>query len=240
LIITSATYRQASHARDDLAKVDPRNLLLARQTRLRLEGEIIRDAALCASGQLNRTVGGPSVRPPQPGGVYSFTQVPKQWEVATDGNRYRRGMYTFFYRSVPYPLLTLFDAPDFQTTCTSRNRSNTPLQSLALANDDAFLELARHMAQRLIHEVPGRFDASLKPRMNRAFMLTVCRRPTTSELNYLTEYVQRQTASFSADPSSATQLLGNISLQNQSPAQVAALVYACRTLMNTDNFVTRE
>lgn len=129
LIATSAVYRQSSRMRADLIAKDPRNLLLGRQERLRLDAEIVRDAALCASGLIDRTIGGPSVKPPQPDGVYAFTQTPKKWDTEKGPNRYRRAMYTFFYRSAPYPLFTTFDSPDFQSVCTRRNRSNTPLQS---------------------------------------------------------------------------------------------------------------
>jgi hypothetical protein len=147
LIVTSATYRQASHTREDLRIVDPRNRLLARQNRLRLDAELVRDAALTASGLLTRTVGGPSVFPPQPDGVYALTQVPKNWMADTGPNRYRRGMYTHVWRSAPHPGLTTFDAPDGTLTCTRRNRSNTPLQALTLLNDTAFLECAETLAK---------------------------------------------------------------------------------------------
>src|SRR5690606_26346530 len=118
-----------SHARPELAERDPRNLWLARQERVRLEAEIIRDAALSASGLLHPVIGGPSVHPPQPEGVYSFTQTKKQWKADEGADRFRRTLYTMFYRSAPYPLFTTFDAPDFQNVCTRRGRSNTPLQA---------------------------------------------------------------------------------------------------------------
>src|SRR5690606_10190171 len=130
LIVTSSTYRQSSAYREDLHERDPRNELLARQNRLRVEAEIVRDAALAASGNLDRTIGGPSVHPPQPDGVYSFTQNQKRWVPDRGGNRFRRAMYTEFFRSAPHPLFATFDTPDFQTVCTRRARSNTPLQAL--------------------------------------------------------------------------------------------------------------
>ena len=103
LILTSAVYRQCSHTREDLAAVDPLNQLLARQNRIRLDAEIVRDAALSASGKLNGKIGGPSVQPPQPAGVYAFTQNRKNWRTATGDDRFRRGMYTMFYRERPLP-----------------------------------------------------------------------------------------------------------------------------------------
>src|SRR5690606_37047121 len=108
---------------------DPGNYLLGRQSRFRVEAEIVRDQALAASGLFTTTIGGPSVHPPQPDGIYNFTQNKKNWPTETGPDRYRRTLYTMFYRSAPYPLLSTFDAPDFSTVCTQRVRSNTPLQS---------------------------------------------------------------------------------------------------------------
>jgi hypothetical protein len=232
LIVTSATYRQSSRARPDLEDTDPRNVLLARQTRLRLEAEIIRDAALAASGLLDRTLGGPSVRPPQPDGVYAFTQQAQKWETSTGRDRYRRGLYTFFYRSAPHPLFGTFDAPDFQTTCTRRGRSNTPLQSLALANDPAFLECAQALAARVIRECPGAFDERLEERLARAFHLALQRAPTATELGLLRGHVDRQRARFSSAPTEAAAL--------GSDTDTAAITSAARVLFNLDAFITRE
>ncbi|HYR57341.1 MAG TPA: DUF1553 domain-containing protein, partial [Chthoniobacteraceae bacterium] len=153
LIVTSATYRQSSKARPELAEKDPRNLLLARQERVRVEAEIVRDAALSASGLLDPTIGGPSVHPPQAEGVYTFTQNKKKWDADAGPNRFRRALYTTFYRAAPYPLFSTFDAPDFQSVCTRRARSNTPLQALTVANDPAFLEIAAGLARRALLDV---------------------------------------------------------------------------------------
>src|SRR5439155_6979035 len=112
LIVTSATYRQASRRRPELEEPDPYNRLLARQLRMRLEAEILRDSALVASGLFTPAIGGPSVYPPIPEGTMAITQVKREWPTATGPDRYRRGMYTFFYRSIPHPGLALFDAPD--------------------------------------------------------------------------------------------------------------------------------
>src|SRR5262249_57221529 len=131
---TSATYRQSSKARPDLATVDPRNRLLARQSRLRLEAEFIRDCGLATGGLLTEKVGGPGIFPPQPEGIYRFTQIDKHWKASTGPDRYRRGLYTYFWRSAPHPSLTVFDAPAGTTTCTPRNRSITPPQAPPLLN----------------------------------------------------------------------------------------------------------
>jgi hypothetical protein len=245
LIVNSATYRQSSKARTDeprLAEIDPRNLLLARQERLRVEAEIVRDAALSASGLLNTRIGGPGVRPPQPDGVYAFTQVNKRWMTATDDERYRRALYTFFVRSAPYPLFTTFDAPDFQTVCTRRARSNTPLQSLTLANDSAFIEIAQGLAMRLARDLPGGFASRLDDRLRHAFRLTLTREPQAAELAVLRGYVERQVKGFEARPDSAIGLVGDkpLTVGGLTRAEAAALTAAARVLFNTDNFITRE
>ncbi len=220
MIVTSSTYRQSSSARPDLAERDPRNVLLARQERLRVEAEVVRDAALSASGLLRTTIGGPSVRPPQAEGVYAFTQNVKPWNAAQGDARYRRGMYTMFYRSAPHPLFSTFDTPDFQVVCTRRARSNTPLQALTVANDEAFVEFATALAERVTREVP---EEDLARRLKRAFALCLCREPSARELAILTTYYERQlTAAPGAKP------------------RLTPLALACRAILNTDNFITRE
>lgn len=241
LIVTSATYRQASTARPDLNEVDPRNLLLARQERLRVEAEIVRDAALSASRLLNPKIGGPSVRPPQPEGVYAFTQNKKNWVAAPDAERFRRALYTQFFRSAPYPLFTTFDSPDFQQVCTRRFRSNTPLQALTLANDPAFLEIAQGLAARLVREVPGAFSATLNARLQHAFALCFSRPPNATELAALRAYVERQVQAFTNQPASAAALVNKeLTKAGLTEAQAGALAAAARVLFNTDNFITRE
>ncbi len=188
IIVTSATYRQSSKVRPDLAEKDPRNLLLARQERVRVEAEIVRDVALSASALLDSTIGGPSVYPPQPDGVYSFTQKGKTWKADTNGNRFRRGMYTQFYRSAPYPLLTTFDSPDFSNVCTRRARSNTPLQALNVANDPVFLEIAEGLAKRVEKEAT---TDDTDARLRRVFALCLSREPSPGELTILRGYAAK-------------------------------------------------
>jgi hypothetical protein len=147
LIVTSHTYRQSSAVRPELRAKDPNNHLLARQQRLRLDAEIVRDVALTASGLLSPKLGGPPVYPPIPDGVMGQGQVKRTWTVSKGADKYRRGIYTFLYRASPPPALTVFDAPDGYTTCTRRLRSNTPLQALTLMNDAAFFEFATALEQ---------------------------------------------------------------------------------------------
>ncbi len=202
-----------------------------------MEGEIVRDAALCASGLLDPTIGGPSVRPPQPDGIFAFTQTKKTWTASTGPSRFRRALYTLFYRSAPYPLLSTFDAPNFQTTCTRRPRSNTPLQSLTLANDPAFLEIAQGFAARLLREMPA---ASLDERLRRAFRIALGREPAGQEFAVLSAYTRDQAADFAADAAAARAVAGPELAKSSAPAEAAALVAAARTLFNTDTFITRE
>jgi hypothetical protein len=244
LIVQSATYRQSSHTRADLESVDPRNRLLARQSRIRLEAEIVRDAALEVSGLLDRRIGGPSVYPPQPEGIYKFTQVPRTWKTSTGPDRYRRGLYTFFQRSAPYPALTVFDAPDATSTCTRRGRSNTPLQALTLLNDRAFLELAQGLAERVLREIP-QGDTE---RLRHAFRLCLAREPSPHEAKRLGEYLNAQRAEYRAAPAEAKKLLdsaGKLDAAPELPPNVdiperAAWTVVARVLLNLDEFITRE
>ncbi len=142
LIVTSHTYRQSSSNRPELREKDPNNYLLARQTRLRLDAEVVRDVALTASGLLSPKLGGPPVYPPIPDGVMGQGQVKRVWAVSKGADKYRRGLYTFIYRASPPPSLNVFDAPDGFSSCTRRIRSNTPLQALTLMNDSGFFEFA--------------------------------------------------------------------------------------------------
>jgi hypothetical protein len=240
LIVSSATYRQSSQARPELATIDPLNRLLARQNRVRVEGEIVRDAALGASGLLVDEIGGPSVRPPQPEGVYAFTQNKKKWDAATGDDRYRRGLYTVFFRSAPYPLLTTFDSPDFQTTCTRRVRSNTPLQALTIANDPAFIEMARGLAKRLCLKAAGS-SATVDDCLKLAWVLCLSRAPSNEQLDILRSYYERQRAAFQQDENAANELIGDAFDNTKLPsAEAAALVCVARAILNTDAFITRE
>ncbi len=177
LIVTSATYRQDSRHRPDLAAVDPENHWLGRQQRLRLEAEVIRDEALTASGLLNPKIGGPSVFPPQPEGASKLGQIQREWVASEGPDRYRRGMYTYFWRSSPHPGLMVFDAPDSTTSCTRRNRSNTPLQALTLLNDKGYYEFAQGLAQRILRE-PATSESE---RLALAFRLCLARSPQPEE-----------------------------------------------------------
>src|SRR5262249_58133572 len=125
-----ATYRQSSRSRPDGEKIDPDNRLLWRQARLRLDAELIRDAALTSSGLLTQVLWGPSVFPPQPDGVMTLGQMKRPWRADSGPNRYRRGLYTYFWRATPHPVLTTFDAPGGVPSRTPKPRSDKPLPAL--------------------------------------------------------------------------------------------------------------
>ncbi|MBL8234909.1 MAG: DUF1553 domain-containing protein, partial [Bryobacterales bacterium] len=215
LIVTSATYRQASQGRADLKAADPENRLLARQNRLRLDAEIIRDSALLASGLLSRKLGGPSVYPPLPAGANSVTQVKREWKVSKGEDRYRRGLYTYFQRSAPHPGLVLFDAPDATVTCTRRIRSNSPLQALTLLNDEAYFEFAEALSARLA-KVEGDDAARLK----QGFAYAVNRAPSDVEAARLMKLLAAQ--------------------RDAKKDEKAAWTAISRVLLNLDEFMTRE
>jgi len=240
LIVTSATYRQASAVRDEIEREDPLNHLLARQNRIRVEAEIVRDAALSASGMLHAEIGGPSVTPPQPDGVYAFTQRKVKWVDADGPDRYRRALYTKFFRSAPYPLFTTFDSPDFQSVCTARVRSNTPLQALTLANDAALFEFARGLGGRLLREVAGSGREADRERIRRAFLLCHSRPPSTSELETVAAFQESQRESFRGDPEAAEKVAPEDVPDGCDPAVAASWTTVARALMNTDEFITRE
>jgi len=243
LIVTSATYRQSSQARPELNERDPQNVWLARQNRLRLEAEVIRDCALAASGLLNPAIGGPSVRPPQPAGVSELTYAGgAKWPESTGPDRYRRGLYIWFQRTSPYPMLMTFDSPDGNVCTVKRERSNTPLQALTLLNDTAFVECAQALGRRLIADQPAA-SPGLPPvaeRIRHAVRLCVGRDPTESELSLLADLHADLSAGYANNSEAATKLAGKSPPTGISPQELAAWVAFARTMLNLDEFYTRE
>ena len=241
LILTSAVYRQSSALLDEVAvQQDPDNYLLARQARFRVEAEIVRDMALSASGLLSERVGGPGVHLPQPDGIYDFTQNRKNWPTATGADRFRRTMYVMFYRSAPYPLLSTFDAPDFSTVCTRRVRSNTPLQSLTVANDQVFTELAGGLAGRVLKQQPEGTDGD---RLRLMFRLCLTREPLDSELSVLVDFLSRERARFAGAAADAEKFASGApasAVEGVTAVDQAAWTSTARVLLNTDEFMTRN
>ncbi len=225
LIVGSATYRQASRIRPEAQAIDPDNRLLWRQSRLRLDAELIRDAALSSSGLLTRIIGGPSVFPPQPEGVMNLGQMRRPWQADTGPNRYRRGLYTFFWRATPHPFLTTFDAPGGVQTCTRRLRSDTPLQALTLLNDPAFVEIAGGLAARIL---AGSTRARDRSRADPACLLAL---PGASADGSRTRHDRTR-------PRPGTR--GVQEVRAQTAGVPPEWVTVARVLLNLDEFVTRE
>lgn len=237
LIATSATYRQTSRTRPELNSIDPRNVLLARQNRFRLEGEIVRDLALSVSGLLDDRIGGESIRPPLPSGVADLGYAGSvKWAESKGGDRYRRGCYIFFQRTVPYPLLMTFDASDSNVTCARRERSNTPLQSLTLLNDPAFFECARALGVRLETELTG--DPTTRSR--EAFRWTIGRELDVTELETLVRMYEETRQLLHRRPADAALMAGDAKTPSGSAVDLGAAVAFARILLNLDEFFTRE
>jgi len=196
LIVTSAAYRQSSNVTPDLLARDPDNRLLARGPRFRVDAELVRDIALAASGLLNPQIGGPSVYPPAPAFLFQApaSYAPKTWKVAEGPDRYRRALYTFRFRSVPFPMLQSFDAPNGDISCVRRTRSNTPLQALTTLNEPLFVESAQALAARTLKEA----GASDQDRIAYAFRLCTSRPPNPEEAGVLLKFLQTHDSNFTA------------------------------------------
>jgi hypothetical protein len=216
LIVTSAVYRQSSAVTPELRQRDPYNRLLARGSRLRVEGEIVRDIALAASGLLNAKVGGPSVYPPAPDFLFQppASYGPKIWTEEKGVDRYRRALYTFRYRSVPYPMLQNFDTPNGDVACVRRVRSNTPLQALTTLNEPLFMEAAKALAEKTVREG----GASDSDRVEYMFRRCVSRRPTGAERDELLSFVNKQ----------------------KGRGETLAWTALARAMLNLDETITRE
>ena len=239
LIATSATYRQSSRSTPALLARDPYNRLLARAPRFRVESEVVQDIALFASGLLNLKLGGPSVRPPIPSSVADQVYGGFNWPESTGEDRYRRGLYTFWKRALPFPTMTAFDAPAADSSCTRRVRSNTPLQALATLNEKTFVEAAQAMGLRVMQE--GGADNASRARY--AFRLCTGRAPTESELKPLLKFWDEQYRYFE-DRSAAALKVALINATNVPPEvnihKVAAWAMVSRAILNLDETLTRQ
>jgi hypothetical protein len=233
LIVGSSTYRQESRVSPDRLAKDPFNRLLSRGSRFRVEGEIVRDIALAVSGLLNPAVGGASVYPPAPAALFvpPASYGPKVWDEEKGEARYRRAVYTFRYRSVPYPVLQAFDAPNGDFSCVRRPRSNTPLQALTALNEPLFLECAREFAARALQE-GGPDDAA---RLDWAFRRCTARRPSPREREILLGFLAKQKERFEGAQESLRAFAG----ADAAPERGAWTALA-RVLLNLDETITRE
>jgi hypothetical protein len=244
LIVTSATYRQSSRVTPELLARDPYNRLLARGPRFRADAEVVRDVALAASGLLNPKLGGPSVFPPLPKFMTlpPVSYGPKVWDEATGPDRYRRGLYTFRYRSVPYPALQVFDAPNGDFACVRRPRSNTPLQALTALNEPVFMECAKALGTLALTD-GGYSD---QDRLTYAFRRCVARKPAAAELAELTSLLGRQKERFTKPDAKPMDLLAGEAKDKPTlpegiaAADLAAWTVVSRVLLNLDETVTKE
>jgi hypothetical protein len=238
LIITSATYRQSSRVTPGLYQRDQFNRLLARGPRFRMAAEMVRDNALAVSGLLRRKLGGPSVFPYQPDGVWFNPYSTDRWVMSTGGDQYRRGLYTFWRRTAPYATFMAFDAPSREVCCERRNRTNTPLQALATLNDKAFVDPAAALGRRMMAEAPG----CDRDRAVHGFRLCVARRPTAAELELLLRLYRDNQEKYQKDPAAARALATSgigAPPPEMEPARLAAWTVVANVLLNLDETVTK-
>jgi hypothetical protein len=244
LIVNSATYRQSSRVTPELYAKDPYNRILARGPRFRVEGEIVRDIALAASGLLNPKVGGRSVMPPAPDYLFQppASYAPFPWKNEEGEEKYRRALYTFRRRSTPYPALQTFDVPNADQSCVRRLPSNSPLQALVSLNETIFVECAQALARKTLED-GGRTDAD---RVTYAFRRTLSRAPTDDEkrqlLGLLNKERQRMADGW-VNPNEISHGTNDVPRNlpaGASPTQLAAYTVISRVLLNLDETITKE
>ena len=216
-IVQSETYQQSSKATPDRIRADPRNRLMSRAPRFRLSAETVRDQALAVSGLLTRKLGGPSVMPPQPAGVWKSTYSGEKWQNAEGPDRYRRGLYTYLKRTSPHPAMLTFDSGSGEVCQIRRVRTNTPLQALVTLNDPAFVEAAGALSKRM-------------KSIEHGFRLVLVRVPTEAELKRLSALYSTLDDDFKNDPQSARDLLESARLEDGD----AAMVAVASVLLNLD------
>jgi mono/diheme cytochrome c family protein len=236
LLVTSATYRQSAVVTGEKLERDPYNRLLTRGPRVRLDAELIRDNALAISGLLNAKIGGPSVKPYQPPGIWDGTD--HKYEQSHGADLYRRGMYVFWKRAAHYPSFQTFDAPSRETCTLQRPRTSTPLQSLVVMNDPVYVEAARAFATRVLQQR----GLSLKEQLTLAFRLALARPPEKKELAILEKTYREQKANFAQDKKAADELLA----VGESPrprdigvVELAAMTGVANVLLNLNETITR-
>jgi hypothetical protein len=243
MLMLSATYRQDSRVTPRLLELDPENRLLARGPRFRLDGEVIRDSALFVSGLLNPKMGGRGVRPYQPPGIweavgYTTSNTAKYTQDHGEA-LYRRSLYVFWKRTAPPPIFTTFDAPSRESSCTRRERSNTPLQALLLMNDIPYVECARQLATRMLKE-----GGSQPPqRLAYGFRLVTGRSPNATELNILRQSLESHLARYRANTEAARQLVqvGEWPVdESLDVTELAAYTLVANLLLNLDEAVTKN
>lgn len=245
LIVTSATYQQASNVTPELLAKDPYNRLLARGPRFRVEGEIVRDIQLSVSGLLNAKIGGRALMPPAPEYLFQppASYAPFPWKEEAGENRYRRALYTLRRRTTPFPMLAVFDVPEGNTSCVRRTRANTPLQALMTLNETLSMEAAQALARRILDR-GGKTDAE---RLDYAFRCVLSRSPNQAENDTLINLMNRQKTRIAEGWINPWELatgkanaLPTSLPANTTPAQLAAYTAVARVLLNLDETITQE
>jgi hypothetical protein len=239
-IVTSYTYRQTSVSTPELDQRDPENRLLARQSRFRVDAEVVHDLALQISGLLVNKFGGPPVRPYQPDGYLAALNFPKRdWSASRGDDLYRRAIYTHWQRTFLHPMLGNFDAPSREESNVNRINSNTPLQALDLLNDPIFVEAARAFGERILKEGGARLNSQIEW----AFREATGRRPDNDELKILADLHDESLAHFKADPADARKLLAvgdETAPRKMNPAELGAMSNVARTILNLHEVITRD
>jgi hypothetical protein len=239
-IVMSETYRQSSKVNDKTRQRDPANIWLARQSRFRLDAELVRDSALAVSGLLCEKIGGASVKPYQPPGYWVFLNFPKRdWTSDNGKDQYRRGLYTYWQRTFLHPSLLAFDASTREECVVDRARSNTPLQALVLLNDPTYVESARMFAARMIREG----GALVRARIEWGFQHALSRPPRGSEIPVLIQLLQAHYDQYRADPAAARALLATGLEPNPpdvDPVELAAWTSIARVILNLHETISRS
>lgn len=229
LIVTSTAYRQSSAMTPKLLEADPYNRLISRGPRFRMEAEMIRDSALEASGLLSAKIGGPSVFPPQPPGVWDIPYSDDKWEESRGEDKYRRAIYTFVRRSAMYPSMINFDATSREVCTVRRVRTNTPLAALTTLNDEAFFEMAQAMARRIVAEG----GKSNRDRVIYGYRLATGRKPEPEELDRVLSWLDSEMKYFSSHNAEAAKVAGG-------DRSLAAWTMCSNVLLNLDEALTKE
>ena len=242
LIVTSATYRQSSKVSQELYERDSANRLLARGPRFRLSAEAVRDQALAVAGLLSRKIGGPSVYPPQPDGLWKVAfNGQRNWATSKDEDRFRRGVYTFWRRTVPYPSMAAFDATSREVCTMRRMRTNTPLQVFVTLNDPVYVEAAQALARRIITQGGDTAES----RIRYALELCTARPAVPEQVQQVLDLFETERRHYEADPSAAEQLVKPLapgmgeSIEGIAPADLAAWTVVANLLLNLDAMLAK-
>jgi hypothetical protein len=239
-MVMSNTYRQSSLTSPNVREADPYNRWLARQSRFRLDAELVRDNALAVSGLLVKSIGGKSVNPYQPAGYWAYLNFPtREWQNSTGDGLYRRGLYTHWQRQYLHPSLLAFDAPSREECTADRPRSNTPLQSLVLLNDPSYVEAARAFAEAILRNG----GSTTRDRLNFAFRRAVSRPASDQEAAVLEQLLNNHLAEYQANAAAAAEVLtvgAKPAPPDLSPQELAAWTSVARTILNLHETITRN